>query len=123
LGNWILACSLPFLCNCVADFKQSVYLFCYCCIGFNSGKNALEMLKMNAPNKQDNVLIEYECALIKNRLDGTPVAPIFVAEKNQKDEYKPVNLRMQFLDVKHYRSQSGTGTVSFLRFVSDVKMI
>jgi hypothetical protein len=58
-------------------------------------KKALEMLKTNAPNKQDNVLIEYECALIKNRLDGTPVVPIFIAEKDQKDdEYTPVNSRM-----------------------------
>jgi hypothetical protein len=79
---------------------------------------ALEMLQTNAPNKQDNVLIEYECALIKNRLNGTPVVPIFVAEKDQRDEYKPVNWSMKFPDVEHCRSKSGTGTVSLLRFVS-----
>jgi hypothetical protein len=87
-------------------------------------KKTLEMLKTNAPNKQDNVLIEYECALIKCKLDGTPVVPIFVAEKDQKDdEYKPVNSRMQFPDVEHCRSKSETGAVSLLRFVSDAKIM
>jgi hypothetical protein len=86
-------------------------------------KKALEMLKTTAPNKQDNVLIEYECSLIKNRLDGTPVVPIFVAEKNEKDgEYIRVNSRMQFPDVEHHRSESGTGTISLLRFANAAKV-
>jgi hypothetical protein len=70
------------------------------------------MLQQNAPNKQDTVLIEYKCALIKNRIDGTSVVPIFVAEKDHKNEYKPINFGMQFPNIEHCISKSGTGTVS-----------
>jgi hypothetical protein len=81
------------------------------------------MLKTNAPNKQDNVLIDYECALIKNRLDGTPVVTVYVAEKDQNNSYRSINFGMQFPDVEHCRSKSVTDKVSFLRFVSDATVM
>jgi len=41
----------------------------------------------NAPKKQDNVLFEYECALLQNRGGkGVPVVPVFVSE--MKDDGK-----------------------------------
>eukprot|EP00026_Physarum_polycephalum_P012209 Phypoly_transcript_12492.p1 GENE.Phypoly_transcript_12492~~Phypoly_transcript_12492.p1 ORF type:complete len:361 (+),score=50.45 Phypoly_transcript_12492:140-1084(+) len=39
----------------------------------------LEGIKKNALNKQDNVLVEYECAIMQNKLHKTPVIPVFVA--------------------------------------------
>jgi hypothetical protein len=56
----------------------------------------------------------------QNRLDRTPVVPIFVAEMDQKGEYKPVNFGMQFPDDEHCRSKTGADAVLFLRFVSNV---
>jgi hypothetical protein len=83
----------------------------------------LEIVKTNAPKRQDNLLMEYEYALIKNRIDGTPVVPVYVAEKDQQDEYRPVNFGMKFPDVEHCRSKSVTDKVAFLRYVSDAKVM
>jgi hypothetical protein len=81
------------------------------------------MFITNAPKRQDSVLIEFEYALIKNRLDGTPVVPVYVAEKDQNNSYRSVNFGTQFPDVEHCRSKNGTDKVSFLRFVSDAKVM
>lgn len=33
-----------------------------------------------AAKKQDNVLVEYECAILRNKEAGIPIVPIFLAE-------------------------------------------
>jgi len=42
----------------------------------------IEGICAKATQGQDNVLVEYECALLQNRKHGTPVIPVFVAEKD-----------------------------------------
>eukprot|EP00026_Physarum_polycephalum_P008042 Phypoly_transcript_08118.p1 GENE.Phypoly_transcript_08118~~Phypoly_transcript_08118.p1 ORF type:complete len:290 (+),score=34.75 Phypoly_transcript_08118:597-1466(+) len=40
----------------------------------------IEGIHNTATTRQDNVLVEYECALLQYRKCGTPVIPVFVAE-------------------------------------------
>jgi hypothetical protein len=56
----------------------------------------------------------YECALLKNKLDGTPVIPIFLASK-EGDKFKPFNRHFEFLAVAHARSKSGQSMIDGLR--------
>jgi len=43
-----------------------------------SGKMLEDMLNNMTQNRQDNVLVEYECALIQHKAKGIPVVPIFI---------------------------------------------
>jgi hypothetical protein len=56
----------------------------------------------------------YESELLKNKLDGTPVVPIFLASK-EGDKFKPFNRRFEFLAVAHTRSKSGQSMIDGLR--------
>ncbi len=77
---------------------------------------ALQGIKDNAPTKQDNVLVEYpllylrlaltmmttsiyECALLQNKLKGTPVIPLCVAEATITPEEDPVFTTFSFRNV------------------------
>jgi hypothetical protein len=67
----------------------------------------------------------YECALLKNKIDKTPVVPIFLAEKiqNKSDgvdassfDFVPVNSRTEFPHQYHSRSISGQYMVDELAY-------
>lgn len=62
-----------------------------------------------------------ECALLKNILDGTPVIPVFVAEKGGDDNhpvYTPVKRVVDvFPAASHLRSKNGVAMTSFLRYL------
>jgi len=46
---------------------------------------ALEGIAKNAKERQDNVLVEYECAIIQNKLHKIPVIPVFLSEIENDD--------------------------------------
>lgn len=64
----------------------------------------------------------YECALLKNLLDQTPVIPVFVAEKHKnqgdgKPQYTPMKLGpFEFPEAVHVRSESGLKAISILKY-------
>eukprot|EP00026_Physarum_polycephalum_P008013 Phypoly_transcript_08087.p1 GENE.Phypoly_transcript_08087~~Phypoly_transcript_08087.p1 ORF type:complete len:452 (+),score=62.39 Phypoly_transcript_08087:80-1357(+) len=61
----------------------------------------------NAAQHQDNVLIEYESALLLNKLYNKPVFPVFLAEyKEDSHELVPFSFSHSFPDVLHKRDQS-----------------
>lgn len=91
------------------------------------------MIVNNSAKRQDNVLIEYpkhvtviflyyifdfmrcECALLRNRLDKTPVVPVFVAER-ENESFKPVSRSVaDFSTNMHARSENGIRMISNLR--------
>jgi hypothetical protein len=52
--------------------------------------------------------------LLKNKLDGTSVVPIFLASK-EGDKFKPFNRHFEFLAIAHARSKSGQSMIDGLR--------
>lgn len=59
----------------------------------------------------------FECALLKNLLDDTPVIPVFIAEKiKDKDEYTPVSRSVVFPSTCHARSEDGIALISYLQY-------
>jgi len=79
----------------------------------------LEGIKASAHKRQDNVLVEYECALIQNKLHKVPVLPVFVAEITGVDThgapaFEKVNLSIDFPDVPHLRNNSSKAIVDNL---------
>eukprot|EP00026_Physarum_polycephalum_P000182 Phypoly_transcript_00182.p1 GENE.Phypoly_transcript_00182~~Phypoly_transcript_00182.p1 ORF type:complete len:2033 (+),score=208.26 Phypoly_transcript_00182:30-6101(+) len=58
----------------------------------------LEGIKKNAENKQDNVLVEYECAIMQNKLHKKPVIPVFIAGAQMDTQTK--KLRFSPFDFK-----------------------
>eukprot|EP00026_Physarum_polycephalum_P001439 Phypoly_transcript_01440.p1 GENE.Phypoly_transcript_01440~~Phypoly_transcript_01440.p1 ORF type:complete len:1130 (-),score=207.03 Phypoly_transcript_01440:9-3374(-) len=60
----------------------------------------------NAQNMQDNVLIEYESALLLNKLYRVPVFPVFLAEMGIQSQLVPFSFNLKFPDVPHKRNES-----------------
>lgn len=64
--------------------------------------------------------------MLKNRIDDTPVIPVFVAEKEgtidldqkqEKEVYKPVSrATAAFPTTSHARSETGLAAVTILRY-------
>jgi len=78
--------------------------------------------KKASQGQQDNVLIEYECALIENQVNGTPVLPVFLGEVDETSEsqkYAPFHFAeataLELPDTPHQRNsdaQSEIDTIS-----------
>jgi len=72
-----------------------------------------------AATRQDNVLIEYECALIQNRLYGTPVLPIFLSGIEESDatlKFTPFQYGsgLDFPDLPHARKETSQQVIDEL---------
>jgi len=65
----------------------------------------IQLIQSKAHEHQDNVLIEYECSLVINKLYGVPVFPIFLAEKDN-NTFVQFKFDIGFPDVPHQRSKS-----------------
>lgn len=97
----------------------------------------MKNIATNAPNQQDNVLIEYpllksfiifhlknvriECALIQNRIAGVPVFPIFAAQIEGIDQgvlkFKQVDTKLEFPDIPHKRGLEAEDMVHSMRYI------
>ena len=98
----------------------------------------IEGICANAPKKQDNVLVEYlkekachtqlspilktkryECALLRNKKQSTPVIPVFVADIDQHGVFKPFNFEKatsMLPAVPHFRKPAAEEAVKHLRY-------
>jgi hypothetical protein len=64
----------------------------------------------------------YECALLQNRKCGTPVIPVFVAEKAQSGEFVAFDFGKAakiLPDVPHARKSRASNMISHLRYKRD----
>jgi len=101
-----------------------------------SSKVLQRMQQNMAAKKQDNVLVEYECAILMNKVAKTPIVPIFLAEicndANGDDLYAPFDfgLLSSMPDTAHCRGTRAQAAVEKLstslaqseqRFLSSVK--
>jgi len=68
-----------------------------------------------AAQQQDNVLIEYECALLLNKIYEVPVFPVFLAELGQGHIPSKFDFKTQFPDVPHCRNEVAQRYVGNLR--------
>jgi len=85
-------------------------------------KKSLDGIRLNAAKNQDNVLVEYELALLKNQVDHVPVVPIFVPnvikDENGHASYEPFNPQENaqgFPDLPHARGQFAKQTLSSIK--------
>jgi hypothetical protein len=88
---------------------------------------ALEGIALNASKQQDNVLVEYECALLQNALHGTPVFPVFVAEATAEGKFERFDskkAKASLPDAPHLRGDDAQAMVNSLsqQLPADKKM-
>jgi hypothetical protein len=53
---------------------------------------------------------------MKNKLDGTPVVPVFIAEKGDADKFVGVDFGMAFPNEPHNRSEQGQKLIEKLKY-------
>ncbi len=142
LGKGIPSRPKYFKSNHLIDVQQSIILFLFSIhllVKF-SFSQALNDVASNAQSKQDNVLLEYpillfseftflpslfyyyqryECALIRNKIEGIPVLPIFLAEFDQNDSSKFVKFSrdINFPNSPHSRNPSAQSIIDGLWYV------
>lgn len=89
----------------------------------------LHEVLLSAPSKQDNVLLEYEYALLRNWIEGTPVVPIFAADIKEQDlktgslVFEQTDTKLKFPDVPHKREQSSQQFFNALGYNSHINVI
>lgn len=79
---------------------------------------ALQGIRDNARKQQDNVLVEYECAIILNKLFNVPVFPIFFADFNENGALDRVSFsNNKFPEAPHQRNKSSQLHIDELRYI------
>jgi len=84
---------------------------------------SLEEIKLHAPELQDNILVEYECAILLHKLKGTFVVPVFVAGAARDDggsvSFSPFNINeldsSNFPQAQHCRNPEGQSVIDDLK--------
>eukprot|EP00026_Physarum_polycephalum_P010311 Phypoly_transcript_10469.p1 GENE.Phypoly_transcript_10469~~Phypoly_transcript_10469.p1 ORF type:complete len:373 (+),score=31.70 Phypoly_transcript_10469:101-1120(+) len=78
----------------------------------------IEGICSKAPIDQDNVLVEYECALLQYKKEGKPVIPVFVADKDQNSNFKEFDFgkaKSTLPTVPHARKSRANNMIARLR--------
>jgi len=68
-----------------------------------------------AAQQEDNVLIEYECALLLNKIYEVPVFPVFLAELESNNKAMEFSFKCEIPDSTHCRGESSQRFIDKLR--------